>query len=57
MVHPYSSIDTATAWKKLRLISSDRSEFYIIDSLSLIVHTFVSNVLISFSFNETLLPR
>ena len=57
VVHPYSSIDTTAAWKKLRIILSVRSDFHMIDSLSIAVHAFVSRVSISFSVDETLLPR
>ena len=32
VVHPYSSIDTTAAWKKLRFILSVRSDFHMIDS-------------------------
>ena len=56
VVHPYSSIDTTTAWKKLRFILSVRSDFHMTDSLSIAVHAFVSRVLMSFSVDETLLP-
>ncbi len=44
-VDPYSSIDTTAAWKKLRFILSVRSDFHMIDSLSIAVHAFVSRVL------------
>ena len=57
VVHPQSSIDTIAAWKKLRFILSVRSDFYMIDSLSIAVHAFVSRVSMSFSVDETLLPR
>ena len=56
-VHPYSSIDTTAAWKKLRFILSVRSDFHMIDSLSIAVHAFVSRVSMSFSVDEILLPR
>ena len=56
VVHPYSSIDITAAWKKLRFISSVRSDFHIIESLSIAVHAFVSRVSMSFSVDETLLP-
>ena len=52
VVHPYSSIDTTGAWKKLRFILSVRS-----DSLSIAVPAFVSRVSMSFSVDETLLLR
>ena len=41
MVHPCSSIDMTAAWKRLRFILSDRSDFY---SLSMAVHAFASCV-------------
>ena len=56
-MHPYSSIDTTAAWKKLRFILSVRSDFHMIDNLSIAVHAFVSRVSMSFSVDETLLPR
>ena len=56
VVHPYSSIDTTAAWKKLRFILSVRSDIHRIDSLSIAVHAFVSRVSMSFSVDETLLP-
>ena len=56
-MHPYSSIDTTAAWKKLRFILSVRSDFHMIESLSIAVHAFVSRVSMSFSVVETLLPR
>ena len=57
VVHPYSSIDTTAAWKKLRFILSIRSDFHIIDSLLIAIHAFVSHESMSFSVDETLLPR
>ena len=57
VVHPYSSIDVTAAWKKLRFILSVRSDFHIIDSLLIAVHAFVNLVWMSFSVDETLLPR
>ena len=57
VVHPYSSIDTTAAWKKLRYILLVRSDFHMIESLSIAVHAFVSRVLMSFLVDETLLPR
>ena len=47
VVHPYSSIDTTAGWKKLRFILSVRSDFHMIDSLSIAIHAFVSRVSIS----------
>ena len=57
VVHPYSSIDTTAAWKKLRFILSVRSDFDMIESLSIAVHAFVSRVSMSFSVDEMLLKR
>ena len=57
VVHPYSSIDTTAAWKKLRFILSVRSDFHMIESLSIAVHAFVSCVSMSFSVDDMLLPR
>ena len=48
VVHPYSSIDATAAWKKLHFILSVRSDFHMIDCLSLDVHAFVSCVSMSF---------
>ena len=56
-VHPYRSIDTTAAWKKLRFILSVRSDFHMIDSLSIAVYDYASHVLTSVSVDETLLPR
>ena len=53
MVHPYSSIDTATAWKNF--ILSDN--FSIIDSLSIAVNAFSRRMLTSLSVDEILLLR
>ena len=57
MVHPYSWIDTTAAWKKLRLILSNRSYFHMIDNLSIAFHAFASHILMAFSVDVTLLPR
>ena len=48
VVHPYNSIDTTAAWKKLRFILSVRSDFHMIESLSIAVRAFVSRVLMFF---------
>ena len=57
VVHPYSSIDTTDAWKKLLFILSVRSDFHMTDSLWIAAHAFVSRMLMSVSVDETLLPR
>ena len=38
IVHPYSSINTTAAWKKLRFILSVKSDFHMTDSLSMAVY-------------------
>ena len=45
VVHPYSSIDIVIAWKKSHLILSDRSDFHMINNLSIAVYVFGSNIL------------
>ena len=57
VVHPYSSMDTATAWKKSRFILLDRSEFHIIDNISIADHAFARRISIALSIDEILLPR
>ena len=57
VVHSYSSIDTAKALKKFCFISSERSDFHMIDNLSIIVHAFVMRTLTSLSVDQTLLSR
>ena len=52
VVHPYSSIDTTAAWKKLSFFIGQ----VMTDSLSIVVHAFASRVLMSVSVDETLLP-
>ena len=48
-MHPFSSMDTATAWKKSRFILSDRLDFHMIDSLSITFHAFVRHMLTIFT--------
>ena len=52
-VHPYGSINTTAVWKKLHFILSVRSDFHMIDSLSIAVHAFVSRVSMSFVWYRT----
>ena len=56
-VHPYSTIDTSVAWKKYRLILSERLDFHKIDSQSIAVHTFAGRILTSLLVDETQQPR
>ena len=48
VMHPYRSINTTAAWKKLCFFLLVRSDFHMIESLSIAVHAFVSRVLMSF---------
>ena len=57
VVHPYSSLHTRAAWKKLRFILADKSDFHMTDNQSIAVHAIASRVFMSFSVDETLLPR
>ena len=57
MVHPYNSIDIATAWKKSNYILLDRSDFYFINNLSIAVHVFARCMMTSLSVDEILLPK
>ena len=52
IVHPYSRIDTTTAWKKMGFILSERFDFHIINNLSIAVLIFASCSLLSFSVDE-----
>ena len=53
VVHPYSSIDMATVWKKSHFILSERSDFHML----IAVHTFAMCLLTPFSVAEILLSR
>ena len=53
VVHPYSSIDTTAAWKKLSFILSVRSDFHMIYCLSRAAHGFVSCVDVFFGWWDT----
>ena len=57
VVYLYSRINTNSVGKKLHLILLDKSDFHMIDNLLIAVPAFVSYILMSFSVNETLLPR
>ena len=54
LLHPYSCIHTATAWKKSRLILSSKLSFHIIVNQSREVHAFTRPELTSLSVDETL---
>ena len=57
LVLPYCSTNSTTSWKKPCFVSSDRSDFHVIDNLSIAFKAFARNMLISLSVNEMLLPR
>ena len=57
VVHPYHNMNANAAWKKLRFILSVSSDFYMSDNLWIAVHAFANHLLMSFSVDETLLPR
>ena len=52
VVHPYSSMHTTSACKKLHFILSDMSDFYMSDNLSRAVHAFAGPVLMLFSVDD-----
>ena len=56
VVHPYSSIGMTAAWKKLFILLG-RSDFHKTKSSSIAVLAITSCVLMSFSVDETLLPK
>ena len=57
VVHPYSSMDAATAWKKFHFISSNRSDFHGIYNLSILFYAFFRCMLTSLSGDEMLRPK
>ena len=57
VVHPYSSMDTATTRKKSRFILLDWSNFCMINSVSIEFHAFDRCSMTSFSVDEILLSR
>ena len=54
-VRPYSSIDIATASKDSRFILSQRSDFYMVNNLSMAVYDLPMCMLTSHSVDEILL--
>ena len=52
MVHPYSSADTGTTWKKYHFILSDWSVFHMINKLSIAVLAFLMHMLTFHSVDE-----
>ena len=57
LVYPYSSIDTAIAWKESHFIWSEISDFHKIDNVSTEVHAFARHILTLLSVDEILIPR
>ena len=56
-MHAYSSTDTAAIWKISRFLLWERSNFPIIDKLSIAVYVFPMHMLTSLSVDEILLSR
>ena len=54
MVRSYSSTDTAITWEKSVFILSERSDFYMIDNLSIAVHAFARCMVTSLLVDEML---
>ena len=57
VVHPFSSNDTVKAWKKSYFILSEKSDFYMINNLSVVVYTFTRCRLILLSVDDILLLK
>ena len=57
MAHLYNSSNTATAWKKTLFILSERSDFHMVDNLSIEVYAVPMGMLTSLSVDEILLQR
>ena len=55
VVHSYSCVDIATAWKKIFFILSDRSDFYMINNHPIASHALSGRMLTSLSVDEMLL--
>ena len=56
-LHPYNSTNTARAWKKSRIILSERSDFRMIECLPIAVHDFTKSMLTPLSVDEMFLLR
>ena len=56
-MHPYSNMDTATAWKISHSILLDRIDFHRSDILSMAFYIFAWHILTSLSVDEILQPR
>ena len=57
VVQRYRSTDMSVAWKNLRFILSDISNFHIVDNVSIAVHGLPMFMSTSISVDEILLPR
>ena len=55
LMHSYSNIDTATAWKKSHFILLNRSDCHIINKLPIAFYTFTRHILTSLSVDKMLL--
>ena len=56
-LYPYCSLGTTTDWKIYCFILSDRSDFHMINNLSIAIHDFARWISTSLSGDEMLLPR
>ena len=54
VVHLYSRTGITAAWKEMRLILSDRSDFHMIDNRSIEDHAFARRILMTLSVDEML---
>ena len=57
VVHPQSRIDTTAACKNNYFFLAGMSDFHMNNNLLIAIYVFAIYVLISFSVEETLLPR
>ena len=57
VVHLYSCTNWATAWIKSHFILSEKSDFYLINNLSIAVHAFPMHILTLLSEGKMLLAR
>ena len=56
VVQPYRNTNTCTAWNNSRFILSERSDFYMINSLPIAVYAFPMCILTLLSIDDILLP-
>ena len=56
-MYSHNSFDTGTAWKKTRFILSERSDFRMIDNLSIVANANARHMLTTLTVDKILLPR